>query len=90
MSSFDYFGEAHGAKQSERERIMARLNEMGFEALYGKGGFWLKGHGHISFAKARKLAAVEVPDNLKRSGGKSAPWGEYAWLKAFATTKVGK
>jgi hypothetical protein len=51
-SKWDYFEEAHGAKQTERERITNALNEMGFEALYDKGGFWIKGHGHISFAYA--------------------------------------
>lgn len=42
--------------KDEREQLRIALEtHFGAPALYGKGGFWVKDHGHISLAKARKL-----------------------------------
>jgi hypothetical protein len=35
-----------------QETLQAALEAQGFEVLQGKGGFWLRGHGHVTTAVA--------------------------------------
>jgi hypothetical protein len=53
-------------QREQRQAIMDALITQGYEVIYGKGGFWLRGHGHVTFAKARRMSGVTVPDALKR------------------------
>ena len=48
------------------------------DILSGKGGFWIKGHGFISLAKARRLVKVEAPKRPKKP--KIQAWGDYATI----------
>jgi hypothetical protein len=52
--------------------------------MYGKGGFWLRGHGHVSFAQARKLAGVAVPEELRREQREAILYGDAAIVHAIA------
>ena len=71
-------------KRDERAKIIAGLRANGMEAIYGKGGFWIRGQGFVSFAKARKLAGVVVSEELKRGPAmEQLPWGEYATVAMF-------
>lgn len=71
-------------KREAREQIVEALAEKGIEAMYGKGGFWLRGHGHISFVQARKLAGVAVPENLRREQREAILYGDAAIVHAIA------
>ena len=51
------------------------------EVMYGKGGWWVKGHGHITVAEARRLTGIEAAPRAKRS--RSLPWGDYASIAAM-------
>lgn len=55
------------AKVEQRIAIIEALESQGLEVLYGKGGFFIRGEGWISFAQARKRSGVAAPDELKRN-----------------------
>jgi hypothetical protein len=65
-------------KREARQEIIEALAAQGIEALYGKGGFYLRGQGFVTFAQARKLAAVVVPESLKREQRESILYGDAA------------
>lgn len=72
------------SKNEQRQAIIAKFAEQGIPALHGKGGFFLKGEGWISFAAARKRTGVDVPENLKREGGRMTAYGEFAIVAAIS------
>jgi hypothetical protein len=71
-------------KAEQRAEIIAAFRAQGIEALHGKGGFFLKGEGWISFAAARKRTQVTVADNLKREGCRMTAYGDYAIVAAIS------
>lgn len=65
-------------KREQRLAIIEAFAAQGIEALHGKGGFFLRGQGFVTFAQARKMTAVAVPAELKREGGMVSAYGDYA------------
>lgn len=74
-------------RRDQRQQIIERFAEMGIEAMHGKGGFWLRGHGHVSFAQARKMTGVSVPDELRRDHSRIGAYGDYAWVAKLNRVK---
>ena len=71
--------------QSEaRAQIIDALARQGIEALYGKGGFFLRGRGFVTFAQARKLAGVAVPEALRRERREAILYGDAATIHLIA------
>ena len=48
------------------------------KALIGKGGFWVKEHGFISLAKARRITGIKATPREPRA--RVQPWGDYATI----------
>jgi hypothetical protein len=48
------------------------------DIMRGKGGYWVRGHGFITKAKARKLTGIKALPREKHQ--KVAPWGDYATI----------
>lgn len=64
--------------KDEREQLRIALEtHFGAPALYGKGGFWVKDHGHISLAKARKLTGIAATPREYRP---RMMYGDYATI----------
>ena len=71
-------------RQEERERIISALRAQGREVCYGKGGFYIRGQGWMNYARARKLADLEVPDELRRHPRERVLYGDAATIHAIA------
>ena len=67
-----------------QEILQAALEAQGFEVLQGKGGFWLRGHGHVTTAKARKMTGIAAQPRVR---GERIAYGDYAQLIAFVNRK---
>lgn len=50
--------------EQQRQAIVDALAAQGLEAMYGKGGFWVRRQGWMSFSKARRLAGVAAPERV--------------------------
>lgn len=71
-------------KREARRQIVEALASKGIEAAHGKGGFFLRGHGHVTFAQARKLSGVAVPDELRREQREAILFGDAAIVHLIA------
>ncbi len=71
-------------QREARRQIIEALAAKGIEAVHGKGGFFLRGQGHVSFSQARKLAGVAVPDALRREQREAILYGDAAIVDAIA------
>jgi hypothetical protein len=67
-----------------QETLQAALEAQGFEVLQGKGGFWLRGHGHVTTAKARRMTGIAATPRVRRE---RVAYGDYAGLIAFVNRK---
>lgn len=67
-----------------QEILQAALEAQGFEVLAGKGGFWLRGHGHVTTAKARRMTGIAAEPRVRRE---RIAYGDYAVLIAFVNRK---
>jgi len=67
-----------------QETLQAALESQGYEVLQGKGGFWLRGHGHVTTAKARKMTGIAATPRVYRE---RIAYGDYASLIAFVNRK---
>lgn len=47
----------------------------------GKGGFWIKGQGHITTAKARRATGVAAPKRQMR--GRVPAYGDWGYVAAL-------
>ena len=49
------------------------------DVMYGKGGFWIKGSGHITLVKARQVTGIKGKKRtpIKVHGG----YGDYAIMR---------
>ena len=66
---------------SEKDEILAGLKSYyGADVVTGKGGFFVKGVGHVSLAKARKITGVKAT-NTRSPRAKSGGYGDYAWMR---------
>ena len=77
-------------KVGDSKAVLAALKDLhGHEnVLSGKGGFWIKNHGHISLAQARSQTGIKAPEREFR--GRQQPWGEYAWIAGMNRGLGGK
>lgn len=73
----------HNAVTGGSDIVMKRMQDIHGKdnVLTGKGGFFVKGQGHISGSKARKITNVLAPKREKRA--KVLPYGDYAWIAAI-------
>jgi hypothetical protein len=67
-----------------QEILQAALEAQGYEVLQGKGGFWLRGHGHVTTAKARRMTGITAEPRIRRE---RVAYGDYAQLIAFVNRK---
>ena len=67
-----------------QETLQAALEAQGYEVLGGKGGFWLRGHGHVTTAKARRMTGITAEPRIRRE---RVAYGDYAQLIAFVNRK---
>lgn len=58
--------------------VQAALEAQGREVLKGKGGFWIKGEGHITLAHARKRTGIAAPARQRRE--RQQAWGDFATI----------
>ena len=50
----------------------------------GKGGFWLRGHGHVTTARARRMTGIAAEPRIRRP---RIAYGDDAQLIAFVNRK---
>ena len=61
-----------------KDIIEALQTKYNSDVLFGKGGFWVKGEGFISLAKARKITGIK---GTERKPQEMRPcYGDYATL----------
>jgi hypothetical protein len=69
--------------QSEREKLLKALKKhYKADVLSGKGGFFIRGKGHISLATARKVTGIKGQTRQRRP--KSGGYGDYAIIRKIA------
>lgn len=64
------------AHSKDSEAIYNGLVALGYEVMRGKGGFWLRGHGHITTAHARRLTGI--PARPRQYRPRVSAWGDWA------------
>jgi hypothetical protein len=69
-----------------QEILQGALEAQGYEVLQGKGGFWLRGHGHVTTAMARKMTGISPEPRVRRE---RVAYGDYAALIGFVNRKRG-
>ena len=52
------------------------------DVAYGKGGFFVRGKGHITVAQARRVTGVKAPARPRKA--KTGGYGDYAILRKIA------
>ena len=67
--------------------LQEALEAQGFEVLQGKGGFWLRGHGHVTTAQARKMTGLKAQPRIRRE---RIAYGDYAQLIGFINGRKGR
>jgi hypothetical protein len=67
-----------------QQELQTALEAQGFEVLQGKGGFWLRGRGHVSTAGARRMTGLAAEPRIRRE---RIAYGDYAQLIAFVNQK---
>ena len=73
-----------GMNTKVQQELQTALEAQGFEVLAGKGGFWLRGRGHITTAKARRLTGIAAEPRIIRE---RMAYGDYAQLITFVHRK---
>ena len=67
-----------------QQTLKEALEALGYEVLVGKGGFWLRGRGHITTAQARRLTGIAAEPRVRRE---RIAYGDWAQLVAFVNRK---
>jgi len=68
---------------TDREEIIKGLKKKyKTDVVSGKGGFFVRGKGHISIIKARKETGVKAEPRQRR--GKSGGYGDYATIRKIS------
>ena len=69
--------------QTQKQELLKALKKhYKTEVLYGKGGFFVKGKGHISMATARRVTGIKPEPRERRA--KSGGYGDYAIMRKIA------
>lgn len=68
-------------RDAARAAIIAAFTAKGIDVLYGKGGFWLRGQGWVSFADARRLSGVKAAPANRQP--RVSAYGDWAWVAAI-------
>ena len=58
--------------------LAEKLDKSPADIMYGKGGFWIKGKGFYTLAKARRITGVTGTPRQKRD--RILPYGDYATI----------
>ena len=69
-----------GMTTKTQQVLQGALEAQGFEVLAGKGGFWLRGHGHVTTAGARRMTGIAAEPRIRRP---RIAYADYAQLIAF-------
>lgn len=67
----------------QKQRLIEALKKhYATDVMYGKGGFFIRGEGHITIAQARKITGIEAEprETHLMTGG----YGDYATLRKIA------
>lgn len=72
-------------KNSTR-KVFDALKAQGHDVLHGKGGFWLKGEGFVSLAKARRMTGTKAPKRETRP--RISAYGDWATVAAMNRVKL--
>ena len=60
------------------DTLAEKLGKHQWDIIHGKGGFWIKGHGHFTLQQARKLTGIKATPRQPRQV--LAPYGDYATI----------
>ena len=72
-----------GLSQDQKQKLLKALKKhYKAEVLFGKGGFFIRGKGHISVAQARKVTGIKGEPRQRRA--KSGGYGDYATIRKIA------
>lgn len=82
-----YFGIGQGDRGAVLEALRAKYGTDAVMDARSKGGFFVKGVGFLSLAKARTQLGIAAEKREPRPAG---AWGDFATMRAFAQTRVGK
>jgi len=52
------------------------------DVMFGKGGFFVRGKGHITISKARQITGIKATPRPRRP--KTGGYGDYATLRKVA------
>jgi len=65
--------------EQKQKLIKALRKHYKADVMYGKGGFFIKGKGHITIAQARKITGIKGETRQPRP--KTGGYGDYATLR---------
>lgn len=69
-----------GLSQGQKTKLVKALKKhYKADVMYGKGGFFVRGKGHISMATARRVTGIKAEPRKRR--GKTGGYGDYATLR---------
>jgi len=54
--------------------------------MVGRGGFWIKDHGFVTLAQARKITGIRGKERKKRIAVNA--WGDYATIAMINGVKL--
>ena len=64
-----------------RERCAKALTDAGLEAMYGKGGFWIKGSGFFTLKEVcKQYGIVPEPRQIRERISAYGDWATIAYL----------
>ena len=68
------------------ELLEALKSHFNSEVLTGKGGFFIKGHGFITIAQARRITGIKAKPRTKHA--RIMPYGDYATIAQINGIKI--
>ena len=70
------------SKEQKTKLIGGLKRHYKVEVVYGKGGFFVRGKGHVSIPKARKITGIK--GEKRRGKLVTGGYGDYAWMRKIA------
>jgi hypothetical protein len=68
-----------------QKELTSALGTLGYEAMAGKGGFFLRNHGFVTTAQARKMTGIKAPERNFRPV--MSAYGDWATVAAINHVK---